>query len=136
VHLHTTEQLLALQGHSGGSGCSVRALTPPRFLGRGGGGRHFVVYSRSGKRAHPGRPFLAYRETVLNGSGTPTAPSPSIACPYAGLRGTERGGRGIPLPPATGPQPWAVRSEDSFAVLRTVRSCRTLQHPDGNAWCC
>jgi hypothetical protein len=24
-------------------------------------------------------------------------------------------------------------SEDSFAVLRTIRSCRTIQHPDGNA---
>jgi hypothetical protein len=51
------------------------------------------------------------------------------------LRGTERGGRGIPFhyprPPAL--SRGAVRSEASFAVLRTIRSCRTIQHPDGTA---
>jgi hypothetical protein len=68
---------------------------------------------------------------LLSASVSPTAPSPSIACQYAGLRGTERGGRGIhyPRPPAL--SRGAVRSEDSFAVLRTDRSCRTIQHPDG-----
>jgi len=87
-----------------------------------------------GERLHSGAVDDA--SALLSASVTPTAPPSVDRLP---IRGPERHGeRGPRYSTTPGHRPsarGAVRSEDSFAVLRTVRSCRTIQHPDGNAWC-